>query len=534
MRVRLAPFLALLVAVAFLPSSAAQHAHGAASGVVISHDVPSDGRTYVGDVSHFGVLDLGSDLVPDFHQQNHIRVTENGAVLFETTADTGHDYDGVNTFDVAFPVEGTYTVEALDDQGMPEASFSGVVQPADPTHNVTLALQVPATAAALQQVPIHMAVTDAAGLVDHSDVLLEVLQGSQLVLRTHVHTHTTPEDVTYAFAQPGTYTVRALAYLSFPSTKAHPFPPQLATRTITVGAPTDPAAILALASLPTPTATSPVPDNVALQESGTGGNYTLVGTYDPYTAVGPFTQQHLDALVMDPATHAPVQHVDFKARLVGPLGTVFDSASLHEYDGIYEFTTTQPIPGQYTLRLEATYGTWHANLAMPYTVLPPVEPAVLDTPPAPAAGPELVTVEGLDSVTAGHAQNVTFRLADLAGNAFPHSEMDVAVLDAQGVPVTQAKLHTHDGSFPVTLAFPAAGAYTVRVAPFPLDAEPVTFGTSATATDLSFPVTVAPGPGIPATAAQITGPAPAAMPGAPVVLLALALVAGAWALARRA
>jgi hypothetical protein len=488
---RAAPWL-LLALLAALPAAAQQHGHGpAGSGVAIAHDLPPDGRAYAGGLAHFAVVILGDDAVPDFHQQVHARVTLNGGVLYETTPDSGHDYDGTHAFDVVFPETGSYAVEALDESGKALARFEGyVVQPAAGAS--TLQVDGPEAATAGQLARFTVRTLDGAGaIVPHSDALFEVRQGAALLFRAKTHTHTEEQVVQYAFPAPGTYTVCVTDYLAYPSgDDALEFAPQSVEREVTV-APGLPAAGAPAAPNP-----GQARNAVVLGETR-GGNLTLVGTFDPYTIVGPYTQARLSALVLDPATGSLVQHVDFKATLLGPGGqALFASETLHEYDGIFELATVQPLPGTYRLIVDASRGAWSGHVELAYTVLPPALPVAVGVPPQPGAGPVLFEATGLDGGKAGTPLSVGLYAHTLAGQPFPHSEVDAQVVDAAGVAVLTTKLHTHDdGRFAFTAALPE-GAYTLRLSPFPLDptATPAFHGPEV-GTDPSFAFTVAPGPG---------------------------------------
>jgi len=512
---------------AFAPIAAAQtHEHGATGAVVIAHDGPADGRMVAGDLAHFDVLDVGTDAVPDFHQQNHVRVTWNGQVLFETTADSGHDYDGVNAFDVVFPGPGPYMVEDLDESGAVLGMFMGAVVAPAPNSGATVALEAPESATVGMPATFTYKAVDAAGaMVDHSDAWFEVRQGTQVVFRTHTHTHTDPQSLQYTFQSAGTYTVRVTAFLAFPSGKeANDFAPAVAEKTIQVASGVQPPAL-------SPPMMPPTAMNAVAQGTTSGGSFTLVGTYDPYTTVGPATLQHLSALVMDPATKQAVQHVNFEATLTGPFGQVFSSKSLHEYDGLYDLAVVTPAPGLYDLSVDASQGSWKGHVDLPYSVLPPVEPVAVDVPPQPGLGPVFYDVAGLDGAVSGKALPIEVTSRTLAGTPFPHSEIDVQVLDANKVPVLDTKLHTHsDGKFPFTLMLPAAGDYTLRLSPFPLDptATPLFYGSSVGA-PLDIPFKVAQGQALPVAAA---GTGAAAVHDAPF-LPAMVLVAVVAVLAVR-
>jgi hypothetical protein len=524
---------ALVLALSLVPAASAQeHDHMMAdSGIVIAHDVPPDGRVYVGDLAHFEVVDLGKDLVPDFHQQNHARVTLDGAVLYETTPDSGHDYDGTHGFDVVFPATGRYAVEALDDMGMALARFEGtVVAPAAGPSD--LVLEVPDAAQAGQPQTFTFRTLDGDGqIVPHSDALFEVRQGSTVLFRTKTHTHEEDQSLQYAFPAPGTYTVRVTDYLSYPSGKeALDFAPKTVEATVTVSP--SPPALPGAPAMPDPMQGM---NDVAMGQTQ-GGNYTLVGTFDPYTLVGPNTMTRLSALVLDPATKQLVQHVDFEATLLGPTGqTLFASDTLHEYDGILEVATVQPLPGTYRLVVDASRGGWSGHVELSYTVLPPVEPVAVDVPPQPGVGPILFDVSGLDGAKAGAPLGIGLFGHTLTGQPFPHSEVDVQVLNATGVPVLATKLHTHsDGRFAFTAGLPE-GDYTLALSPFPLGptATPVFYGSEVgSAPAVSF--TVGPGPGFEPSAPAGTGAAAAkGAPGLPPLAMLAGVAAVALALRRR-
>ncbi|MHB1262299.1 MAG: hypothetical protein ACYC2H_11360 [Thermoplasmatota archaeon] len=462
---RAAPVVLLVAFVAaVLPSAAAQaHQHGGfSSEIAIAHDGPPDGRTFVGNVNHFSVIAHGDDEIPDFHQDIPWRVRLNGAILVETTSDSGHDYDGVNTFDIVFPVEGEYMVEALDAEGKTAAMFMGTVGPA-PASPGSIKLDLPSgPVVAGQLAKFTYSVSDAGEggsdlPIAHSDCTFEALIGGRTEFRAKSHTHEDRQSLDYAFAQAGTYTIRVLCFQAYPSMKATLFAPVVLEQSLMVlpgppanngaappGFPPPPAALNAVVTAPA------------------GDGMTLVGTFDPFTVVGPDTLQHLNVLAVN-TTGNPIQHVDFTAVLDGPAGQVFASDSLHEYDGILEFTTRQLVPGPYTLRVTAEGASGSGELAMTYVVAPRAAPT--------NAGLVDVTLDAPD-VSAGAASPWTLAAAATSG-PFAHGELDIR-LTASGseIPYLQTKLHTHaDGRFPLMLALPTAEAYALEVQPFPLMAE---------------------------------------------------------------
>lgn len=504
-----------------LPTASAQaHEHGSFNAeIAIAHDGPPDGRTFVGNVNHFSVIAHGDDEVPDFHQDIPWRVSLNGMTLVETTPDSGHDYDGVNTFDIVFPVEGEYMVEALDAEGKTAAMFMGTVGPA-PASLASIKLDLPSgPVLAGQPAKFTYSVSDpsqASGElpIAHSDCTFEALAGGRTEFRAKTHTHEERQSLDYAFAQAGPYTVRVVCFQAYPSARATLFMPVLLEETFTVlpgppantdasppGFPPPPAALNAVVTAPA------------------GDGMTLVGTFDPYTVVGPDTLQHLNVLAVN-ATGNTIQHVDFTAVLDGPAGQVFASYALHEYDGILEFTTRQAIPGPYTLRVTAEGAAGTGELAMTYVVAPRAVPL--------NAGLVDVTFEA-PGAAVGQPSEWVLAAAATSG-PFAHGELDIRLTAAgQDVPFLQTKLHTHaDGRFPLTVALPTAEAYTLDVQPFPLMAELV----------LPAPVsfTVQPTGGAPIASVPLatTEAASQGAPALPAALLLAGLAALAAGLRRRA
>lgn len=510
----LVALLALAMTSALPPAEAQGHEHGAVGPTILAHDGPVDGRQFAGNLAHFAAIAHGDDAVPDFHQDVPMRVTLDGVVLFETTPDSGHDYDGVNVLDVVFPHAGRYKVEALDASGAAIDSFEGEVLPA-PALQARLGTSEPMDVLAGVPVTYGYTVREAAAdgaQIDHSDCWFEVLLDGATLLRTKTHTHREEQQLQVTFPAAGTYDVRFTCFQAYPSANATLFAPFAVERSIGVGA-GPPLPLLAGPSVNDGQQAMPPTALNAVVTGAAGGDLLLVGTFDPYTIVGPDTLQHLNVLAVDPATGTPRQHVDFEATLTAPGGGVlFASATLHEYDGIYELATRNAVPGLYTLEVWAEAGSWRDRVLMQWLVAPPVAPT--------SAGPVgLVLDQG--SPRGGDPGAYLFSATAAAG-PFAHGEIELQVFGASPVPLLRTKLHTHDdGTFPFTLALPE-GPHRFDADPFPLMPEAVVVEAA------SFTVPVAP-------AAAASGPedAPAeqAAPAAPVALLALALAA--LVLARR-
>ncbi len=552
---RLAWSLLLLAFLATPPAAAQQHDHAAGSGVVISHDSNAAGYEFVGNLAHFGVLTLGDDLVPDFHEQNHIRVTMNGAVLMETTPDSGHDYDGVNLFDVTFPVAGTYTVASLDESGVMLAMFNGTVVDVPSKSHARAMLTFEAPSFMTPGVPatfsygLHDGLHEDNVLLNHTDAWFEIWDTTGLVFRTKTHTHDEVQEISYTYLGPANrITARVSAFQAYPGPAIAPFLPLADSVSIEVFPIATPGPLPSAGPAVVPDA--PLENRVVTGEGGE--RYTLLGTYDPWTTVGPSTQLHLAALVMDPSTRQPAQHVDFRATLKDRVTgiEIFSSSSLHEYDGIWELTAQEPV-GEYVLEVTANRGNWTALMQMPFTVVPPVA-AVLpgEMLPSVAQPVEFVEVTGLDQLRSGVPFTLGLAIHDAAGNPLQHSEVDYQILDESfQVPLLTGKLHTHEtGTFELTAAIPQ-GNYSLRLSPFALEPRPTLLFYGPPCVDVypassvpchigsEIPFTVGPGSGFPAAADAATEGSDrgaTSAPGPGQFLLLASLVLAALVLRKRA
>lgn len=424
--------------------------------VVVTHDTPEDGTTYVGNVNHFGWVLLREDGAPSFHHDAVVEITLDDRTLYKTEPSTGHDYDGVDEIQIAFPTTGTYEVAVTipTDDGEVTGTFQGQVVAA---HDEPARLQVEAPSTATVGDPatfVYEVLDDHGQRISHSDVLVQVRDVDQAkeVFRVHTHTHDEAQAFDHVFTQPGTYEVVLLAYQAFPSPDATFFEPVRHVHEITVEegpAPIQPAATQ-------PPTQRPLENRV---DPGTNdGPYELWATYDPYTSVGLFGRIHLNTVVTDATTGDPVPHVDFDATLTGPDGTIlFESQTLHEYDGVFHLAAAYQTPGDYTLEVTAEKGAWTDKTTHTFSVLPPLLPL--------AAGPQFVTLDRPDTIQAGSPTELVVEAADESGRPFAHSEMTVTLRDqATGLPILSDKVHTHgSGQFPITATFPAPGTYTVEV-----------------------------------------------------------------------
>lgn len=462
-----AAWIGLLALALVAPLGEAQHVHGTGPVRLVT-PLGDPAVTTVGSMNGFTALAVGADDVPDFHQDLPLRISLNGAVVFESTADSGHDYDGVQTVWIVFAQVGTFVVEALAEDGTAAATLQGTVLP------------MPAGGYGYTG---HGTVTfpfgDVAFAVEDEgpfDAWADVRNGARLVSTATLHAgagslawRTLPTGPNVAQPLPLVFAARPVPNETRPAQLFGSF----GFLGAGLGVP-DPATLVHLATLPT--ATNAVVDV-------TGDGLRLVGTYDPWTRVGTETLMNIAILGMHP-DGGLVDDLRLTAALTGATtGSVWSSSDILERDGIWEFASLQSEPGLYVLQVEATSGAGSARIDVPYLVLPPSDPA--------GAGPIGITVEVPDNVRAGQAVPLTVIVRDATGAPFDHSEVLLDVygpsvdLDALGFAnamqpsafTLRGKLHTHaDGHLRIDYAFPVAGNYTLWLSPSSLEARPVAIG----------------------------------------------------------
>lgn len=458
MRASLA-LVALLLAAAWAPVALAQdHAHGTGDGaVLVLRDGPEDGRVVVGSLTHFGFALLSPDGVPLVHRNANFTLVQAGRVLF-ATEDT-HEYDGLFGLDVQFTRPGPFAIVAMSEE-MAMGTWTGeAVLPETPV-TTTILFEPAAPALGSSAFGGALSVVDEAGvLVPHTDLLVEVRRAGdeRLVARSHLHVHDEAASFTQS-APAGDYVLSVVGYEAFPRAGGSDVRPSVASFPVTVG--------------PLPGLPAPAPPRVpgALQQaqgSATAGAFTLHGMVDPQNQVGVGQAVRFAGILVD-ANGSAVPHVDFTFRLDGPQGRVFDSESLHEYDGVHEYVLVPDAPGQYDATLTAHTDAGDVTVAYQVHVVPPAAPIS-------GAGVGTVSVTGLDDVSAGDAREVTFLISGPQGPV-QHSEVDVTLYHDDEAPVYQFKLHTHaSGETRATLIVPHAGDWTLRVDPIPTVPQAVVF-----------------------------------------------------------
>lgn len=494
--------LLALVATATVPlAGQAQETDG--PRVVILQDGPPDAATYVGQLNTFGWLLFDENGEPSPHHDAVFRVQLNGQTLLETTNPSGHDYDGIDPYQVVFTEPGSYTVSVavpLSDGGTAEANLTGEVRPAPadaPDHEVHI--DAPDQASTGETVTLSYGLHahdgsekaadddddghdhgdgEASALLHHTDATVSIREAETNfeTFRTHTHGHMGMQSLDHVFEAPGTYEIRVTGYSDNP--KGPEIGPVVATHEVTVEG-----------QKAAPVVPTVKKENI-VHEGEADGDWSIYATYDPYTVTGPHGRMRLGTVLVD-GSGDPVPHANFSAKIRGPMGNVvFASEDLHEHDGVLEVITHHPRTGDYTMTVEADAGGQTATVTHRYAVYPPAIPS----------GPVFTTLRGHEDLSAGEPSEVVVRVASAGDQPFIHSEVDYVVRDAStDAPVQTGKLHTHnDGDFPVDLTLPKAGDYVLDLSPTALEptATPAYYGPEPGTTP-TFELSVAPGPGLP-------------------------------------
>ncbi|HVL48729.1 MAG TPA: hypothetical protein VM889_09245, partial [Candidatus Thermoplasmatota archaeon] len=443
--------LAALLLVALPIASAQGHDHGAAagSGAVVTRDLHPSGLAIVGSLSHFGFVLADADGQPIRHKDGLIRVMQDGVILFETMA---HEYDGVYSLDYVFVKPGPFTVTLVAKIGDQEVVdvFEGVAVIPRAPFPTQFVVEKPAAPVAGRPMTWKYRVADAnLTLVPHTDSIfvVERLLDRKVVVRTHVHSHLEDQALTFVLDTPGEYQVRMLGYDAFPGKNETDFLPIAVEMPLTVARPTGPAPALPAVALD---AAAPAAAEVQ------AGGFELKMVADPDARVGSQSQIRLGAVAWDPTLKRPVQHVDFALKVVGPDGAVrFESASLHEYDGVAEVLVSYATPGEYKVEWTARAKGEEREGATTFTVLPPVVP--LDFGPY-----EIKLV--VDAPKQGVPTKIKVDVRNAAGRHLDHGESEIAILSPSSLaPILLAKLHAHSSPPEATVTFPEAGRIRVLV-----------------------------------------------------------------------
>jgi hypothetical protein len=399
---------------------------------------------------------------PAFHQDARVEVTHEGRPLMATTPASGHDYDGVDPYQVAFPSPGDYTVDVRvhDDGAVRNLTYEGTVTEA-PSDALELRLQAPELATAGQRVSLGADVTGPEGRsLEDVELTLRLQRAEDRfeVLKTRLAGE--HPSLGYSFARTGSFELVAVA-APLPGGDAANLAPATARQTIQVdrGDATPPV------DAP---AAQPMVNEREPGERGAGG-YELFATFDPYTSVGPDGRLRLGLLTLAEDTHEPARGVDYRVSILDPDDDqILHTGDLHAEDGFEYVTLSRPHEGTYTARIEAVKDDWRDHTVAEFTVLPPTA--------ATNAGPLFASPNATREVDTGQPTTFPVYVEDAAGQPLSHGEVDVRWLDGDGVPLVTGKLHAHEnGTLPITLQAHEPGDHRLQLLPQSLQPAPTPF-----------------------------------------------------------
>lgn len=233
------------------------------------------------------------------------------------------------------------------------------------------------------------------------------------------------------------------------------FEPVTAEALLDAGPPT-PAALGSGPTLPPPLPATPVTPAPA-HEHEAGSHLYLSTDPAPMNWVGQLTRANLIAMGED---LAPLRHTSFEVRVTDSTGALwFETAALHEADGMAWVDLWFPQPGMYLLQATATSSITGEELAAQRWFEVRAQGA--------NAQPAATAVEGPEALTVGAPGDFTVGLRYLlTGESVPHTDYYLRLLH-EGLDVLQTKIHTHQGDAAPQLAAPAAGDYELRVLAYP-------------------------------------------------------------------
>lgn len=540
----------LAVAFAFMiPVAGATDApaEAAETGLHLVHDLGANHTAWIGQPYSFGYVLLDAEGMTQVHQQGCIVVEQNGVVLYETTADSSHDYNALNTFQFTFERAGPFTVwVAIPDGACGEGvqyedELEGVAKRAPATMNVTVELD---TAAGSSDVPPRQmtvtALDEAGEPVQDVRALVEIRRPDDgwLALRAPLASSDDPEQpmaFCYEFPEGGEWLVRAIV-----SDAAEP--PRFAPTTATAIADRSNSLVSpsngGMAALTCPEATDACEPVDGVASTAEDADPVLRTAIDPQASSTPFSRFVLNAVLVDSETAAPTGAPAYEAWIRSScMEPLFYSSHLASSGPLLDLVFHWPEAGQYEFAATATADGKATSNTLDFTV---GEVLPVHGIPMPATvGAVIVTADGLDDFSAGEPGTVTFFSSDASGTAAAHSEIDFQILRSEwGPPLVQNKLHTHaSGSFEFGYTFVEPGDYVLVVDPVTIHGEATPdYYYGELGGELVVPFSVADGPGLvdnvtdPVDDTDLEGDSQ--IPGAGLVAL-LAAVAVGVALRRR-
>lgn len=512
------PFLTALITLAFLfpiVGATATAETDADPGLFLFHDLTQNATAWVGQPHTFGYVLLDGEGMTQVHKQGCIVVEQNGVVLYETTADSSHDYNALNTFTFTFERAGPFTVWVAipdgecDETILFEDEILGVAKrPAEPTRVAIAKIQGPeqppaeTLAARIGIGAFYAPAHDTADGTrwDNTTGFLEIRRPGDewLALRVPLEDSTGGEEemsICYRFPHPGPWLLRAVVE---DRTEPARFAPVATTR------------IIEVTTMPAGAVTTPEDYCPATQRgcvapdvntAADSERFRLRTTIDPQASSSPFSRFVLNALVYDADAGRPAANATYSAMVQSMAQDcnqfLLATRTLTGDAGVADLVMHWPDPGQYAFQVEAAKGDWADRTTLLFTVgevLP-----IHGIPMPGTAGAVIVTADGLSDFVAGESGTVTFFSADPTGRAAAHSEIDFQILREEwGTPLVQNKLHTHgSGSFDFTYTFAEPGDYLLVVDPVTIHGEATPdYYYGSLGGELVVPFTVAEGPGL--------------------------------------
>ncbi len=501
--------ITLVVTLAFLiPVAGAADApsEAAEAGIHLVHDLGDNHTAWVGQPHSFGYVLLTEDGMTRVHQQGCIVVEQNDVVLYETTADSSHDYNALNTFQFTFERAGPFTVWVAIPDGQCgdgvqfEDHLEGVAKRSSGAGmNVSAEVSVAegADSPGLHQIEVQAVGADGAP-VNGTEAVVEVRRPGDdwMVLRAPISESADGQGLwlCYRFFE-GDWLVRATVVDAAPTPR---FAPTSSTTTISVAS--DGFMVQPANEGTCPQASEACSSQAAAASTERDDATALRTTVDPQASSSPFSRFVLNAVQVDTATAAPTGQPSFTALVRPDSGCqmpIFYAPGVASMGPLMDLVIHWDSPGQYQFDVTATEDGHASRGSLAFTVgqvLP------IDGIPMPGTvGSVIVTADGLDDFAAGEPGTVTFFSSDPSGTAAAHSEIDFQILRSEwGPPLVQNKLHTHaSGSFEFGYTFAEAGDYVLVVDPVTIHGEATPdYYYGELGGELVVPFSVADGPGL--------------------------------------
>lgn len=199
------------------------------------------------------------------------------------------------------------------------------------------------------------------------------------------------------------------------------------------------------------------------------GEYGLNFTYQPGGNMGMPAAADLP-IKLNLATVSPsnvlVGHVDYTLTLTNSDGqVVYEAKGAHEHEGYHEVALAALPEGEYTLAASVipTMDTPEEHHFDEIKKEFSFETMVID-----ANEKAEIVLNVSEEPKANEATKIAFEIKDENGNAIPHTDNFLQIVNADRVVVYQAtNLHSHPGTFEIFYTFAEPGEYTITLSSNP-------------------------------------------------------------------